>query len=505
MTLGALGCIHFHWTARRLEDRGGAVAKKLACYLGAALCCLAACLSNAVGAVIPLLVAMGDLLFLPKPKLRRILCGTAALWAIGATTIVIKSLGPEYHTVAVEPAAVWAELDKLGYAGEHVTTEVGAFSAERLMLVLQVYWLNLRSLVWPDNLAIHYGRATSQCLQPTLAIMGGALLTISIACVWILRRRTAILFGVLWFGLALGVTSQIMPHHLLRADRFLYLPLAGLVLAVAMGWRTLGNALKGPARLTMAAAVALTLALLGARTALQVQTWRSSVAVWEHCVKVVPENDLAHRILADNLAAAGEYQRAFQQYRIALRLNLDPNTLLNFSGKLATASDKTQRDYELAIRLAELACEFTQRKDPKAIRTLATIYNNRANERRERGETVQAIEDYRKATQTDPNYVSPLFNLALLLATCSDGSLQDPEEAVRLVERAGALAERLDPNTVMITALVYDKAGQRDQAISTMERAISAAEAEGNIELATTFRGRLSLYRSQFPKPAARP
>ena len=59
-----------------------------------------------------------------------------------------------------------------------------------------------------------------------------------------LRRRTLIVFGLLWFGLALGPTSQIIPHHVDRADRFLYLPLVGLALAAAMGLRPLLNALK---------------------------------------------------------------------------------------------------------------------------------------------------------------------------------------------------------------------------------------------------------------------
>ncbi|MHC4405047.1 MAG: hypothetical protein ACYTG0_35820, partial [Planctomycetota bacterium] len=55
MTLGALGTIHLHVTARRLAERGRA-ARAAACHLGAALSCAAACLSNAVAAVIPALV-----------------------------------------------------------------------------------------------------------------------------------------------------------------------------------------------------------------------------------------------------------------------------------------------------------------------------------------------------------------------------------------------------------------------------------------------------------------
>ena len=52
---------------------------------------------------------------------------------------------------------------------------------------------------------------------------------------WSLKRRQLVLFGLLWFGLALAPVSQIMPHHVHRAERFLYLPLVGLAITVAMG------------------------------------------------------------------------------------------------------------------------------------------------------------------------------------------------------------------------------------------------------------------------------
>ena len=94
MTLGALGCIHFHLTARRLEKDGGKGRAALACHAGATLSCAVACLSNAVGAVIPLLILAWDLLTMAKPRARRILYGTAPLWAISAATIIIKRLGP---------------------------------------------------------------------------------------------------------------------------------------------------------------------------------------------------------------------------------------------------------------------------------------------------------------------------------------------------------------------------------------------------------------------------
>ena len=130
MTLGVLGCLHFHLTARR-ASADGRRRRAVAGHVAAALCCVAACLSNAVAAVIPLIVTAFDLLTLRPPRLWRIVCGTAALWLMAAVTIPIKILG---HTgIVVDGPPL--------------------LSADRVMIVLNVYFGNLKALAWPIDLA----------------------------------------------------------------------------------------------------------------------------------------------------------------------------------------------------------------------------------------------------------------------------------------------------------------------------------------------------------------
>ena len=101
MTMGTLGCLHFHLTFRGWNGQTGALPRRrLACFFGAAVCCGAACLSNAVGAVIPLLITVWDSLTLTKPKLRRVVSGTSLLWLIGLATILVK--GRDNPTAAME-------------------------------------------------------------------------------------------------------------------------------------------------------------------------------------------------------------------------------------------------------------------------------------------------------------------------------------------------------------------------------------------------------------------
>jgi len=355
MLLGALGCVHFHVTARRLDEQDAKRRWAMACYVSAALCCLAACLSNAVAAVIPLLIVAWDVLMLTGPKFWRIVRGTSVLWLMSAVTIAIK---------------------KPGFGGNSLPGEVGALSAQRLALVLNVYWLNLKSLVYPTSLAVRYSDATPEGLLDVGPILGLIAVGLTCAILWGCRRRELILYGLVWFVLALGPTSQIMPHHIHRADRFLYLPLAGLVVALATGLRLLVCRMKGRCQPAGPFAVSvLVFCLLVALSAAQVQTWRNSLLMWENCLRVDPDIALAQGGLADNLAKIGRFDQAIRHYRIALRL--DPNdtqTLKNFATLLATCQKEELRDYDEAICLAKRACQLAKSPDPAAVMVLAEIH-----------------------------------------------------------------------------------------------------------------------------------
>jgi Flp pilus assembly protein TadD len=517
MTLGALGCFHFHLTARRLDEKDGKTPAAVACYIGAALSCAAACLSNAVAAVIPLLIVAADMILLTRPTIRKILYGTSALWAIGVATIVIKRVGPEGDPVG----------------------EARMLSAERLMLVLNVYWLNLKTLVWPAELALSYDAVSPKSFLDLDVILGTIVICLTCATLWALRHRPLILLGLIWFGLALGPTSQIIPHHIHRADRFLYLPLAGLALAVAAGLRIVhettslrpsplrerrkGEGAKDVAvvsrailrplgspwqrRLALAGTIAAGvsgLVLLGACSMRQVWTWQSDMSVWQHCVSLMPNNNEARWALAEAYAKQGRLDWAIPHYQMLLQSN--PNELIvlsSFAFRLATSHDKALRDYALAIELAERGCKLTKWENPDLVRLLAKVYNNLATDRAETEDYDEAIEYFNKAINTDAGYPTPVFNLALLLATCSDEKLRRVDEAVRLAEQACQLVGQPGPDRLMFLAELYAEAERFEDAVRTTERAVRLAQAAGNWQLADELRLQLNFFRDQIrPDPS---
>ncbi len=476
-TFGALCCFHSHMTARCLAETGGKIRRIVFWHGCAALFCVMACLSNAVGAVIPLLVTAWDILMLGRQELRRIAAGTFALWVMGVATIVLKKAGGGSEALGPELA-----ID------------------QRWMVVCEVYWLNLKTLVWPTQLALAYSNVVPKALS---MILGGLALGLTCLAIWVLRSRKVLLVGLVWFVLALAPTSQIMPHHMHRADRFLYLPLIGLAVLIATCLRPLGRALKLRVLAGgLTAAAVFCLVVLGSLSARQVQTWRNSICVWEHCLRVVHGSVFAHQSLADALAQDGQYERAFAEYELVLRHEpSDLYALRRYAHCLALCRRTELRDYERAIDLARSGCELAEWQDPDLRRTLAESYMSYGTHLRNGDRLELAIQNYESAAQADPNYEVPLFNLALLYATSDDARFQRPTEAVRLAERACRMKGQPSAVQLAILANVYGETGHAEQAIRTAMKAIRRAEAEGNTEFVSQIRAQMEIHEQRTDHP----
>ena len=478
MTLGALGCIHFHWSARRALRRGGHRARATAYFVAAALCCAFGCLSNAVGAVIPALVTAWDVLTLPKPKLGKILRGTFALWLISAATVALKVLSPDIPAAEL-PWTIWSKQPLIG---------------------LIVYGLNLKTLAWPTKLALCYPVIYPEELDVVQLTLGSLAAAATCLLLWKVRRSTPILFGLLWFCLALAPVSQIMPHHVHRADRFFYLPLVGLAVAAATALWQVRRFTKGPIAVTAAAAAGIGgVLLLNMLSAHQVQKWRDDVALWEHCVTVSPNNSQAHGFLADVLQSAGETNRAVKSYRKAVALDPDNLAALNsLVVCLTSAAAPRLEDHRLAVELAERAW-LAGRRDPGLVHTLARAHTALANTHLASGRYRLAIDHYYRAIDTQPDHEMALFNLALLLSTCRDPTLRDPNEAVRLAERGRQAANPPDAHRLSVLGIAYAEAGRFEEATAVTRRAIRMAQESGDRGELERLRQYLQRFESGLP------
>ena len=90
-------------------------------------------------------------------------------------------------------------------------------------------------------------------------------------------------------------------------------------------------------------------------------------------------------------------------------------------------------------------------------------------------------------------------NLAWLLATHKDPKFRDPQEAVRLAERACQLTSHEDPSVLDTLAVAYAAANRFPEAVATAESAIELADSTGQKEMAEHIRKRLEFYRRNQP------
>ncbi len=115
------------------------------------------------------------------------------------------------------------------------------------------------------------------------------------------------------------------------------------------------------------------------------------------------------------------------------------------------------------------------------------------------GDIDDALDHFREAIRLDPDWVAPRFGAAWALATDSDSTLRDPEEAIRLAESAAELSDWRDAIVLDVLAAAYAAAGDFDRAVLVGEEAYWLAVAAGQESLARTVDGHVQLYKRGRP------
>jgi uncharacterized protein (TIGR02996 family) len=184
-----------------------------------------------------------------------------------------------------------------------------------------------RLLVWPSHLQANYsppayGLESSLGLRELggMALLGG--LVLALVSTW--RRRPPIAFGLLWSVLTLLPVSNVaFPTGLIIAERTLFLPSVGVVLAVAAFADTFWPAMTKLPRLlegTSIAVMALVVTAGGFYTAERQRVWKSNDVLFAQTVRDAPDSYAAHWVYANWLDEQGATARALQSYRQSVRL-----------------------------------------------------------------------------------------------------------------------------------------------------------------------------------------
>lgn len=307
--------------------------------------------------------------------------------------------------------------------------------AMRIANVVVGYASYLVKSVWPLRLSPLYVAPPGG--HALLVVAGSAALLAGVGVAVARVRHPAFRVGCLFFLVALLPVSGIVPIGLqFMADRFTYVPLVGLLVA---GVWSLGDLLAAR-RVQQAAGWALLAVVIAASTVLaypQVGRWRSSLALFEHAIRLDPGNWAARYYLGSALLAQRRFEEAAATY--AAGLDINPN-FRRARNNLAAALVELGRfedavvQYRLAIR-AEPADPLPHANLGAALARL--------------GRTEEAAGAFRRAVLLDPGNAQARNNLGSLLAR--SGMLEEARaqfiEALRLrpgYPAALANLERLD-------------------------------------------------------------
>jgi tetratricopeptide (TPR) repeat protein len=195
------------------------------------------------------------------------------------------------------------------------------------------------------------------------------LLALAALCglaLWLIRRRRRLpwtFFCAAWFAIALLPESNVMPLAQLRADRFLYLPILGAAIWIAVGLERLPS-LAGTAawttHLPARAAGAALVAGLALATHAAAGVWRSDVSAWTRVAECHPWSATAFLLLGHAYLGADDAPRAEAAYLHAIALapelaegHLALARLYHTRGDQDAADRAAQRFVELAPNAPE--------------------------------------------------------------------------------------------------------------------------------------------------------
>ena len=392
---------------------------------------------------------------------------------------------------------------------------------QRLANAAVSYAIYLVQSVWPSGLAVFYPYPEAG-LTAWQVVGSAALLAIlsAIALRWA-RTRPYLAVGWLWYlGTLVPMIGLVQVGLQAHADRYMYLPLVGLAIAVAWGAADLASPRRAARQLFAVAAVAAVAGLAFAAWQ-QVRTWRDPVTLFERAIAVTEGNFIAHRNLAAELLRRGRVDVAERHYREALRIRpgwsgarLGWADALAAQGRVGEAlgryEEELQRDpdnteaagrYGLALLRVD---RFAEARDPleRALAAhghVAELHGGMALATSQLGDFARAIHHGREALRLDPTLDSAANNLAWILATSPDPRARDPEESIRVMERLLREAERPDPGYLDTLAAAYAAAGRFPDAIGTAARAEKLAREERRSAMAEQIRERLARYRGGEP------
>lgn len=299
------------------------------------------------------------------------------------------------------------------------------------------YFTYLRETVWPVDLTVFYPYAPEIRLASAAAAWGVVIL-VTMVVTRQNAQRPFLFFGWGFFLVTLipviGIVQVGIQAH---ADRYMYLPQLGVILAAGL-W--LDRSVKaGAARLAVGCVTGLIICLLAGLTWRQVGDWHDTETLFTQNLRVVGDNDQAHFNLGTDYSQRRQLEKAI--YHLSKASQLHPGDA-EITNNLGNALFQRKRyDEAVAVFRSALAAHPD---NPIILANLGNCFLAMQ-------QLDSAADCYRRALSRDPNFAN---------AYCGLGDVYVKMGAFAAAAQAYDMVLKIDPSwTEMVP--VRDSARRR--------------------------------------------
>jgi protein O-mannosyl-transferase len=333
------------------------------------------------------------------------------------------------------------------------------FGARVLNAISAYGWYAWKALV-PLDLAVFYPHPIER-LRPIDVVVPAAFLAAATSFALVnVRRRPYLIVGWLWYlGTLFPLIGLIQIGKQRVADRYAYLPLLGLYLAVAWlvpslvpNWRLRRWVLSAAA----VGAIAV-YAFLGFK---QVALWSDDVKLFQHALAVTENNAMSRCSLGCALLGQGDAKGAIANMEESIRLDPDD----------ALTHDDLGSAYQADKRLKDAAREY--RKSIELKEDSASPHEGLGTILSEWHQYDEARKEFNRALEIEPKAAMTFYNLSRL---CEDQRHYD--EAITYAER-GLEADPKHVECQRQIAHVLAAQGRIDDALDAYKKVIAMAPAD---------------------------
>ena len=264
--------------------------------------------------------------------------------------------------------------------------------SSRVANALLAYGTYLVQLVWPSRLAIFYPYRDRSLFSGQVVVSLVSICLITALVLWQIRRRPYLAVGWFWYvGTLVPVVGFVHVGDIAHADRYTYVPLLGVLIAIVWGAAEFG--VRVPAlRYWLIAGAGLAVVALATATIRDISYWHDGISISERALAITGPNCLMERALGEALYSQGRTAEALEhlQRSVEIQPTVDAFFEIGTIKQQGQKSDEAAFYYQSALRY------------PGDARTRAQIHNNLAVLEMQHGLLAEAEQHFRESIALDP-------------------------------------------------------------------------------------------------------